>query len=52
MEEYPHKTIKECAKNLCFLVKNLSDSSLRATRDKYSLEEFGNVADLCDQQNI
>ena len=39
MEENPQKTIKDCAKNLCFLVKNLSNSYLKATRDKYSLEE-------------
>ena len=42
-----HKNIKECTKDLCFLVKNLSKSSLRATIEKYSLEEFGNVAAIC-----
>ena len=45
-----HKDIKDCAKDLCFLVKHLSKSSLRATIEKYSLEEFGNVAAICDQK--
>ena len=49
-DDFPQKTIKECAKNLCFLVKNLSKSTLRAAKDKYSLEEFGNVAELCDNK--
>ena len=42
-----HKNIKDCAKDLCFLVKNLSKSSLRETIEKYSLDEFGNVAAIC-----
>lgn len=52
MEEFPQKKIKECTKNLCFLVKNLSNSYLRATQEKYSSEEFGNVAALCEEQKI
>ena len=49
-DNFPQKTIKECAKVLCFLVKNLSNSTLRAARDKYSLEEFGNVAEICEKK--
>ena len=49
MLENPQKIIKDCARDLCFLVKNLSNSSLRATKDKYSLEEFENVAALGDK---
>jgi cyclin B len=45
-----HKDIKECAKDLCFLVKHLSKSSLRATKDKYSLEEYDNVASICESK--
>ena len=47
-DNFPQKTIKECAKTLCFLVKNLSNSTLKAAKEKYSLERFGNVAELCD----
>ena len=49
-DNFPQKTIKECAKDLCFLVKNLSKSSLKAAKDKYSLEIFGNVAQLCENK--
>jgi len=43
-DNFPKKTIKECAKALCFLVKNPSKSTLKADKDNYSLEIFGNVA--------
>ena len=49
-DNFPQKTIKECAKDLCFLVKNLSKSTLKAAKDKYSLEIFGNVAQLCENK--
>ena len=49
-DNYPQKTIKECAKALCFLVQNLSKSTLKAAKDKYSLELFGNVAQLCENK--
>lgn len=48
MIENPQKTIKDCARDLCFLVKNVSNSSLRAAKEKYSSEEFENVAALGD----
>ena len=48
MKESPQKAIKDCARDLCFLVKNLSNSSLKATKEKYSLEQFGKVAYLCE----
>ena len=44
------KAIKECAKDLCFLVKNLSHSSLRATKKKYTLEQFGKVAKIINEK--
>ena len=46
----PQKNIKECARDLCFLVKNLSNSNLRAAKTKYSSEEFYNVASICDEK--
>ena len=44
------KLIKDCAKDLCYLVKNISKSPLRATKDKYSLEEYDNVVALCEEK--
>ena len=49
-ENSPHKIIKECVKELCFLVQKLSNSKLRTTKTKYSLEEYGEVALLCDNK--
>ena len=48
--ESPKKFIKDCARDLCFFVKKLSNSSLKATKDKYSLEEFGKVVYLCEEK--
>ena len=42
------KKIKECAKDLCYLVKGLSKSSLKGTKDKYSSEEYDKVVFLCE----
>ena len=44
------KNIKDCAKDLCFLVKNLSKSYLKATKEKYSLEEYDNVSPICEEK--
>ena len=49
-EDESEKNIKECARELCILVKNLSNSSLRSTINKYSSPQFGNVAALCDSK--
>ena len=49
-DDYPQKTIKECARALCILVKNLSKSTLKSAKDKYSSEEFGKVAELCENK--
>ena len=48
-EECPQKVIKEAAREICHLVKNLSNSTLKAVRDKYSLPQFLNVAQFCEQ---
>ena len=48
-ENYPEKVIKFASRELCFLVKDLSQSTLRAVKDKYSLPEFLKVAQFCEQ---
>lgn len=41
--------IKNCAREICFFIKKLSSSNtLKSTKEKYSLNEFGNVAELMD----
>ena len=42
--------IKESARHLCFIVKNLNQTNLNSTKKKYSLEKFGNVAKYCQTQ--
>ena len=49
-ESCPQKTIKDAAREICFLVKNLSQSTLKAVKDKYSLPQFLNVAQYCEQK--
>ena len=49
-ESCPQKTIKDCAREICFLVKNLSNSNLKAVKDKYFLPEFLSVAQYCEQK--
>ena len=44
------KDIKNCARDLCFLVKNLSNSSLGATKNKYMSNKYMNVAELCEDK--
>lgn len=44
------KQIKECAKDLCYLVKKLSKSYLKATREKYSLKEYDSVTFICEEK--
>ena len=49
-EKCPQKVIKDAAREICFLVKNLSQSTLKAVKDKYSLNQFLNVAQYCEQK--
>ncbi len=49
-ENCPQKIIKDAAREICFLVKNLSQSTLKAVKDKYSLSQFLNVAQYCEQK--
>ena len=46
--EFPQKTTKDCARDLCRFVKNLSNSTLLAAKEKYSSIEHGNVAAICE----
>ena len=43
------KDVKNCAKDLLFLVKNLSKSSLKATKNKYMSNKYMNVAQLWEE---
>ena len=49
-EECPQKIIKEAAREVYILVKNLSQSTLKAVKDKYTLSQFLNVAQYSEQQ--
>ena len=41
------KNIKQCVKEICHFIKVISSQNfLKSTKAKYSLEEFGNVAEL------
>lgn len=42
------KEVKDCARELCFLVRNLSSSSLGATKSKYMSEKYLKVAKYCE----
>ena len=49
-ENCPQRVIKEAARDICYLVKNLSQSTLKAVKDKYSLNHFLNVVQFCEQK--
>ena len=49
-EDCPQKIIKEAAREICFLVRNLSNSNLKAVKDKYFLPQFLNVAQYCEEK--
>ena len=49
-EKQPQKVIKDAARDICFLVRNLHTSHLTAVKNKYSLPENLNVAHYCDQE--
>jgi cyclin B len=40
--------VKNCAKDLCFFLRNLSNSSLGSTKNKYMSDKYMNVAKLCE----
>ena len=49
-EHCPEKVIKYATREICFLVKNLTQSTLKAVKEKYSLPQFLNVAQYCEQK--
>jgi len=49
-EKYPEKIIKYATRELCLLVYNLTQSTLKAVKDKYSLPQFLNVVQYCQQK--
>ncbi len=40
------KDVKNCTKDLCFFMKNLSNSSLKATKIKYMYDRNMKVAEI------
>ena len=46
----PQKVIKDAARDICFFVRNLHNSNLRAVKNKYSLPENLNISHYCDTQ--
>ena len=47
-QENLQNEIKESARQLCFLVKNLSQSNLKAIKNKFSLKKFDFVSQYCE----
>ena len=42
------KVVKESARQLCFLVKNLNQTNLKTVKYKFSLDKFDNIAKYCE----
>ena len=49
-DKCPQKIIKDAARELCFLVKNLNNSEFKAIKKKYSSDKFYNVAQYCNDE--
>ena len=49
-DKCPQKIIKDAARELCFLVKNLNNSEFKAIKKKYSSEKYCNVAEYCNEE--
>ena len=47
-DKCPQKIIKDAARELCFLVKNLNNSEFKAIKKKYSDEKYCKVAEYCN----
>ena len=47
-KDVKQKEVKDCARELCFLVKNLSNSSLCSAKNKYLSEKYLKVAKYCE----
>ena len=49
-DKCPQKIIKDAARELCFLVKNINNSEFKAIKKKYSTEKYCNVAQYCNDE--
>lgn len=49
-EECPQKVIKDAAREICCLIKNLTRSTLYAVKEKFMLPQYEKVAELCEDQ--
>ena len=49
LEKCPQKIIKDTARELCFLVKNLNSSEFKAIKEKFSSEKYYKVAEYCNE---
>ena len=49
LQENIQNVIKESARQLCFLVKNINESNLKAVKNKFSLKEYDNVSQYCEE---
>ena len=47
-DKCPQKIIKDSARELCFLVKNLNNSEFKSIKKKYSSEKYFKVAEYCN----
>ena len=50
-ENNSEKIIKDAAKKICFLLKNMSNSICQATKNKYSSKKYLEVAQIVENQN-
>ena len=50
-EKCPQKIIKDTARELCFLVKNLNSSEFKAVKEKYSSDKYYKVAEYCNDES-
>ena len=50
-EQCPQKIIKDTARELCFLVKNLNSSEFKAVKEKYSSDKYYKVAEYCNDES-
>ena len=49
-DKCPQKIIKDAARELCFLVKNLNNSEFKAIKKIYSNIKYCNVAEYCNEE--
>jgi len=50
-DENSQKLIKETARKICFLIKNLATFSLKSLKEKYNYPPFENITSFCDKKD-